>query len=286
MFNTPIGIVFAGTPTFAVPALRALIADPAFHVKLVISQPDKPVGRKQEILPTPVKAAALEAGIEVLQPRDINKEYPEIDHDFLVAVAYGQILKQHILDAPNIAPINVHASLLPRWRGASPMQSSILHGDNKTGVTLQRMVKELDAGPVLAQKVFPLHGTETIAMLHDSLADIGATLLVETLKHPLSETEQSVADITVCHKLTKDMGHVDPKNMTAEEIDRRVRALVPWPGVRCSVYGEEVKLVETSLTETKNSIELPCKDSVLYIATLQPPSKKPMSGKAWKHGRQ
>lgn len=285
MPNAPFSIIFAGTPAFAVPSLRALADDPLFDVKLVISQPDKPVGRKQEVLPTPVKAAALEAGINVLQPEDINTEYPDIDHDFLVVVAYGQILKQNILDAPRIAPVNLHASLLPRWRGASPMQSSILHGDTETGVTVQRMVQALDAGPILGKQALPLHGEETIAELHDTLADMGATLLRDTLKNPLQETEQDETQVTHCHKLTKDMGVINPETMTAADVHRHVRALVPWPGVRCSVHGEEVKLIQTSLTEVEESIPLSCNDADLHIVLLQPPGKKPMTAKAWERGK-
>lgn len=287
MSPSKMSIVFAGTPDFAVPSLKALIADDAFDVKLVISQPDKPVGRSQEVLPTPVKKAALDAGIPVEQPENINtfQHFNISTFQFLVTVAYGQILKQPILDLPEVAPVNLHASLLPHWRGASPMQSAILNGDRQTGVTIQRMVKELDAGPILAQESLALHGTETITQLHDSLAAMGARLLVETVKKPLTETPQDETKATFCRKLTKDMGTFDPKRMTAQEIDRHVRALVPWPGVRTKLHNEDVKLIEVSLEEKEGSVPLQCKDSVLHLVTVQPAGKKPMSADAWERGR-
>jgi methionyl-tRNA formyltransferase len=285
MSNSPISIIFAGTPDFAVPSLEALIADEDIEVKLVISQPDKPVGRKQDVLPTPVKQAALKAGIPINQPDDINKmALNDIECDFLVVVAYGQILKQDILDVPKIAPVNLHASLLPHWRGASPMQSAMLAGDTQTGVTIQRMVKALDAGPVLAQAIVPLEQDTTIAQLHDQLSTAGAALLIETLHAPLTETPQNESEMTVCHKLNRSMGNVDANTMTAEEINRHVRALVPWPGVRMRIKNQEIKLLQTSLTATDESIPVQCKDVELHILQLQPPGKKPMTGLAWQRG--
>lgn len=281
----PISVIFAGTPEFAVPTLKALINDPDIRVKMVITQPDMPVGRKQEVLPTPVKVAAQEAGIEVLQPEDINTSYPTIDHDFLVVVAYGQLVKQHVLDAPKVAALNVHASLLPHLRGASPMQHTILHGDMTTGITVQRMVRKLDAGPILGQVIHTVDPRETIQTLHDTLSTLGTDLLLSILRNPPQEIEQDETNVTMCHKLSRETGFVDPSTMDAPTIDRAVRALVPWPGVRCAVSNEEVKLIETSLVPTNKSIELPCKNSVLHIVSLQPPGKKPMSGIDFMRGR-
>lgn len=279
-------IIFAGTPDFAVPSLRALIDDPEFEVKLVITQPDKPVGRKQQLTPPPVKVAAIDAGIPVEQPENINNyQFPVSNFQFLVVVAYGQLLKQPILDLSEIAPINVHASLLPRWRGASPIQSALLAGDQETGVTIQRMVLELDAGPMLATESTPIEARETIETLHDRLAQIGADLLVTTLKKPLTETQQDDANMTHCTKLTRAMGNVDTKTMTAEEIDRHVRALVPWPGVRAVIEGQEVKLIETQLVETDSALAVDCKESTLFVLQLQPLGKAPMNALDWKRGR-
>lgn len=281
-----IDIIFAGTPDFAVPALKALINNPHINVKAVISQPDKPVGRKREVRATPVKAAAHAAEIEVLQPQNINTEYPKIAHDYLVVVAYGQIVKQPILDAPRKAALNLHASLLPHWRGASPMQHTLLHGDDETGITVQRMVKALDAGPILSQCSYTVKPRETIQTLHDTLSIMGAKLLEETIVCPPEEYPQDESNVTVCHKFTRAMGDVDPRIMTAEEIDRHVRALVPWPGVRCTVHEQTVKLLETSLEPVEHSIPLTCKNSTLHIVTLQPPGKRKMSGADFMRGRE
>lgn len=302
MSKRPFSIIVAGTPVFAVPSLRALIDDPAFDMKLVITQPDKPVGRKKIIAPSPVKTLAMEAGIPVWQPENINREWQskvechaskDDQHatdfrlstfDYLVVVAYGQILSEEILGAPRIAPVNLHASLLPRWRGASPIQSAILAGDTETGVTVQKMVRKLDAGPVLAREATPIAADETFRTLHDRLSAMGANLLVHTLKHTLVETPQAESSSTICSQLSRSGGIVDTQ-MTAEEIDRHVRALVPWPGVRMTIDGEEVKLIATSLQKKKDSIEVDCKDSVLSVVTLQPSGKNAMPAAAWMRGR-
>ena len=278
-------VIFCGTPDFAVPALKALIDHPDFIVDLVITQPDKPVGRSQTITPPPVKIAAKETSIPVIQPEDINKEFPKgTEADFIITVAYGQILDDEILKLPKIAPVNIHASLLPRWRGASPIQHTILE-DETGGVTIQKMVKKLDRGPVLAQKEIKLDERETSTTLHDKLSVIGADLLIETLKSTLKPKDQDESKAVSCKKLTRKDGKVDPKKMTAREIDRHVRALVPWPGVRCTLNGHELKLIETSLTETKGSIQLTCKDdTILHIVSLQPPGKRIMTGEQWECG--
>lgn len=285
-------VIFCGTPDFAVPALEMLINDPAFDVQCVITQPDKPVGRKQVLTAPPVKVVAQAKGIPVFQFESINKELPPLIEngtiktpDFLIVVAYGKILKQHILDLPKIAPINVHGSLLPRWRGASPVEHSILAGDTETGVTVQIMAAELDAGPVLSMKSIPIEARVTSFELREKLSKIGAELLVETLKKPLDPKPQPSEGITVCTKLTRDDAKADPKTMTAIEIDRRVRALNPWPSVMCVVEGHEMKILESSLSEIKDSIPLTCaNNTTLYLVTVQEAGKKPMKAGDWKRG--
>ena len=279
-------IIFCGTPDFAVPSLEALIADPAYSVDLVITQPDKPVGRKKVLTASPVKECAMKHNIPVFQPVKLNKEFSTIPckPDYIVVIAYGQILSQAVLDFPTIAPINIHASLLPKWRGASPIHHAILSGDTTSGVTIQRMVRELDAGPILAQTEVPLSERETTSSLHDTLSTVGASLLVDTLKKPLQETEQP-SEFTECTKLTRKDGVVDPLTMSATEIDRKVRALVPWPGVRCTIDGHDVKLLDVSLETAEHALPLDCaNNTVLSILELQPPGKKPMTGAAWARG--
>lgn len=287
-------VIFCGTPDFAVPSLEALLNDAAFEVTCVITQPDKPVGRKQVLTAPPVKVLAESKGIPVYQFESINKELPPliesgtiVKPDFLVVVAYGKILKQNILDLPTIAPINVHGSLLPRWRGASPVEHAILNGDTETGVTAQIMAAELDAGPILSMKSVSLESRVTSYELRETLSKIGAELLVDTLKKPLDPKPQPTDGITVCTKLTRDDGKADPTTMTAIEIDRRVRALNPWPSVMCMVEGREVKILESSLDALKNSIPLPCaQNTTLHLVTIQEAGKKPMNAADWKRGIQ
>ena len=279
---SPLRIHFLGTSAFAVPSLRALAEDDSFAVECVWTQPDRPVGRKQELTAPPIKGAAEALGLRVEQPEKIKDAYPEdAKPDFLVVVSYGQILTQAILDAPSIAPVNVHASLLPRWRGASPIQHAIPGGDSETGVTIQRMVKELDAGPILSQEKTSIAPRETAVTLHDRLAKMGAELLLKTLRSPLTETKQDEDKVTLCKKLSRETGIAD-LSMTAEEIDRRVRALTPWPAVTIEIGSQSVKLLETSLDAVQSSAPLSAaKGTVLHLVRVQVPGGKPITGAEW-----
>ena len=284
-------IIFAGTPAFAVPSLELLAADSAFVIDLVITQPDEPVGRKQIVTPPPVKLAAEHLNLPIWQPKNINKEFGQRPAanvprpDLLIVVAYGQILSLDVLAWPSVAPINVHASLLPRWRGASPIQHAILSGDTETGVTVQRMVQELDAGPIFGSASTSVAPRETFASLHDRLATMGATLLVQTVKQLPEPNAQSTSGITVCRKLTRADGQVEPEKMTAAEIDRTVRSLVPWPGVRMKIGDEEVKILETAVAAAPEAMPISCKEkSTLYVLRMQSTGGKPMSGVEWMRG--
>lgn len=282
-----VSVVFLGSSAFAVPALKAIAADPSFTVLLVITQPDRPVGRKQTLTPPPVKTAALELHLPVLQPESLNKEFALAKAacarpDVLVVVSYGQILSQEVLDWPSVAPVNVHASLLPELRGASPIQHAILQGKAETGVTVQRMVKELDAGPVLSRRVTHIGPRDTFVTLHDRLAELGAALVTDTLKHPHSPVEQNHAEATFCGKLEKKDGEADPKTMTAAAIDRMIRALTPWPGVTW----DGNKLLEASTDPSDDALRIPCSGNTdLFVTRIQPAGGKPMSGAAFARGR-
>ncbi len=288
----PYSIIFCGTPDFALPSLQALIDDDAFDVTAVITQPDKPVGRKQILTAPPVKTLAQDRAIPVHQPENINSYLPAkiasgeiMKPDFLVVVAYGKILKQVVLDIPKIAPINVHGSLLPRWRGASPVEHAILAGDETTGITVQVMSAGLDEGPTLSMKEIPIESRETSYELREKLSKIGAELLVQTLKKPLKPIAQSSDGITICKKLSREDSLVDPKKMTAVEIDRRVRALNPWPSVLCKVEGHDLKIIESSLTEASTGIPLLCaNNSTLYLIKVQEAGKKMMEAADWMRG--
>src|SRR3989344_3996482 len=232
-------VVFFGTPEFAVPSLDALVKDPAFDVRLVVTQPDKPIGRKKTITPPPVKVAAERHGIPVLQPETVKLEAErlKLKADDFVVVAYGQVFSQELLDIPRITSVNVHASLLPRWRGASPITHAILAGDKKTGVTVQQMVRELDSGPILGQRQISITERSTFIDLHDNLMVMGADLLVNVLKHSLRPVSQDPQAVTLCTKLSRSDGLVDLECLSAEDVDIKVRALNPWPGVTGHVHG-------------------------------------------------
>lgn len=289
---TKYSVIFCGTPDFALPSLRALVSHPLFDVQLVITQPDKPVGRKQIVAPSPIKNLAIDLHIPVLQPENINEElpaylmlHPDDQPDFLVVVAYGKILSQAVLDIPRIAPINVHGSILPRWRGASPVEHAILTGDTETGVSVQIMAADLDAGPILGTASMPLHPSDTSAHLRDVLSQLGADLLVHTLSIPLKPIPQSSEGVTFCRKLTKEDGIVDRHTMTAVDIDRHVRALNPWPGVVCDIDGHSVKILESSLEQTPHAIPVGCaEESTLFVMRVQPAGRKPMTAEEWRRG--
>ena len=218
------------------PSLQALHA--AGHdIQLVITQPDRPAGRGLKLTASPVKRTALELGLDVFQPEKIREpaaieRLRMVAPEHMVVVAYGQILPKTVLDIPRLGAINVHASLLPRWRGAAPVAHAILAGDHETGVTIMKMDEQLDHGPILARQATPIAEHEDAVHLTARLAAMGAELLVHALAH-FGELRAEVQDDTLATfapKLTREIGQVDP-SMDPYEIDRRVRALQPWPGV-------------------------------------------------------
>lgn len=232
-------IIFMGTPDFAVPVLKALIQH--HDVIGVITQPDRPVGRKQILQAPPIKEIALEAKIPIFQPEKIRhpqtiealKDWQPAVPDLYIVAAFGQILPQTVLDIPRYGSINVHASLLPRWRGAAPIQAAIRAGDTQSGITIMMMDAGLDTGPILSQRAIPIAPDETGQSLHDKLAQLGAELLIETLPlylngsvKPQPQTEEGV---TYAPQITKEEGLIDWQQ-SAVVIDRLVRAFTPWPG--------------------------------------------------------
>ncbi|MBN2306353.1 MAG: methionyl-tRNA formyltransferase [Anaerolineae bacterium] len=246
-------IVFMGTPDFAVPTLHALLDAPDMDIVGIVTQPDRPAGRGQQVHQSPVKQVADAAGLPTIQPANLRKAPDAADHlrawkpDFLVVVAFGQILRQDVLDIPHIAPVNVHASLLPRWRGAAPIQAAIRAGDIYTGITTMIMDAGMDTGPILLQDSIPIAPDETGQSLHDKLAPLGANLLVHTLRWlaagsiaPHAQPERA-ALITYAPQLTKADGQID-WNQSAIEIDRHVRAFTPWPGTYTHWAGKRVKI--------------------------------------------
>ncbi|MCM2322234.1 MAG: methionyl-tRNA formyltransferase [Oligoflexia bacterium] len=229
-------VVFMGTPEFAVPPLEAVASK--HQVVGVYTQADKPVGRGLELRPTPVKAKALELGLPVFQPEKLTDEgelekLERLRPDVLVVVAYGKILRNPFLALPRLGCVNIHSSLLPRWRGAAPIQWAILAGDAESGVTAMRIVEKLDAGDILMQARTPVSEDDTAGSLHDRLARMGAELILPTLEGlesgSLRGVAQDEAQVTYASKLTKEMEWLDPKE-PARALALRVRGLSPWPG--------------------------------------------------------
>jgi methionyl-tRNA formyltransferase len=229
-------VVFMGTPEFAVPALEAVHS--RCDVVGVYTQPDRPVGRGLDLRASPVKAKAAALGLEVHQPEKLTLagEFEKLQAqrpDVIVVVAYGQILRRNVLELPRLGCINIHSSLLPRWRGAAPIQWAILGGDSESGISTMHLVEKLDAGDVLLQARTPISATDTAGALHDRLMKMGAELILPTLDGladgSLKGKPQDESRVTYASKLSKEMEALAPSE-TAEALDRRVRALNPWPG--------------------------------------------------------
>lgn len=253
-------IIFLGTPAFAVPSLRRLAQD-GYEISAVITQPDRPAGRGRAPRPPAVKTAALELGLPVWQPgtlRDpeVVSRLRQLAPDVIVAVAYGQILRQEVLDIPPHGVLNVHPSLLPRWRGASPIAAAILAGDERTGVTIILMDAGMDTGPILAQHEVPIDPTDTTGSLTDVLAEAGASLLKETLPRWLAgqiePVPQDDAKATKCPLLRKEDGALDWR-LAAEDLWRCVRAYNPWPGAFTYANGEMLHIWQAWPLESERS---------------------------------
>lgn len=242
-------IAFMGSPDFSVPALRALHAA-GHEIVCVYSQPPKPTGRGQRETPCPVHRAALDLGLPVRTPARVRKDVAEhaafaaLDLDVAVVAAYGLILPKPMLDAPRRGCLNIHASLLPRWRGAGPIQAAILAGDTETGITIMRMEEGLDTGPMLLRESVPIGPRMTTAELHDALAAIGGPLVLRALAEDPAPVPQPEDGVTYAPKLAKEDGRIDWWQ-DAAALDRRIRAMNPWPGCFFK-SGEEVVRVHAA----------------------------------------
>jgi methionyl-tRNA formyltransferase len=259
--NMTHAIVFMGTPDFAVEALKALTHNPLYRVACVYTQPPRPAGRGHQLTPSPVHTYALSQGIEVRTPLSLKTEeeqekFKALKADLAIVAAYGLILPLPILEAPRLGCLNIHASLLPRWRGAAPIQRAIEAGDRKTGITLMQMDVGLDTGAMLAAKETPITSETTGKTLHDTLAGLGATLLIETLPaymagqiHPIP---QPLEGITYAHKVDKQEGLLD-WTFDAETLFRKMRALTPFPGVWFFFDGMRIKIHDASIISSSFS---------------------------------
>ena len=254
--HAPLRVVFFGTPEFAVPALRALIESRHLVVGLV-SQPDRPRGRGRKLGPGPTKIVATEHNIPVLQPERMRDEgflaeLRQLDADLGVVAAYGRILTDAILTVPRLGMINVHASLLPRWRGAAPVHRAVLAGDVETGVTIMRVVRELDAGPMVAVGRRPISPDETSAEIEQVLATIGAALAIEVVEQlsqgPVHDEPQPDAGVTYAERLTKADSPIFWWR-SAHEVHNQVRGLQPWPLASTTIGGHRLLLVRTTIAD-------------------------------------
>ena len=303
----PLRVVFFGTPEFAVPTLRRLIDSPE-QVVAVVSQPDRPRGRGHHVAATPTKAVALERGVPVLQPDRLRDDrflqtMAGLAPDLGVVAAYGKLMPESLLQIPRLGMINVHASLLPRWRGAAPVHRAVIAGDRETGVTIMRVVKELDAGGMFAKVTRTIDPDETSVDVERALAGLGADLLVRVARDMATgratEEAQDPAAVTYASKITKEEGAID-WSLPAERIHNLVRGLQPWPLVSARMAGGRVLIHKTmrvaALTPDppgtivraeSDRLEIAAGDGhVLRVLILQPEGRRAMTARDFLAGRQ
>jgi methionyl-tRNA formyltransferase len=280
-------VVFMGTPDFSGPTLNAL--HEVHDIVAVYCQPPRPAGRGKADRPTPVHARAVELGLPVRHPvslrsEDAAKDFADLDADVAVVVAYGLILPQAILDAPRLGCLNIHASLLPRWRGAAPIHRAILSGDAETGICIMQMEAGLDTGPVLLRESTPIGVEETTSELHDRLAVMGARMIVQVLSQPLPKpTPQAALGVTYAAKIDKAEARID-WTRPAVEVDRQIRGLSPFPGAWCEVDGERVKMLRSRLAngdgapgQVLHGLTIACGTGAIEVTLAQREGKKPMA---------
>jgi methionyl-tRNA formyltransferase len=298
-------VVFLGTPEFAVPALQKLLEN-SYNVCGVFTQPDRPSGRGQKLQASPVKVLAQAQGIPVFQPERIRQDdnrgiFESLQPDFIVVVAYGQILPGWLLDSARIAPINIHASLLPRYRGAAPIAWAIMNGETETGVTTMIMREKLDSGPVLLQQKVPIADRITAGELSKELSEMGANLLIQTLdawrREELRPAEQEESLVTWAPRLTKAIAHISWE-MRARELHNLIRGLNPWPVAYTEFRGERLHVWRSSLCErsaqsttgaflglSDDGILVQCGDgAILNLLEMQLPGKARITGRQFVNG--
>lgn len=304
--SRPLRIAFAGTPEFAMPAFRAVL-DSGHELVAVFTQPDRPAGRGRRLTPPPVKQAAVEAGVPVRQPEnlavtDLETAAGPAGLDLLIVVAFGQILPPAVLDYPRQGAINVHGSLLPRWRGAAPIARALLAGDDESGVSVIRMVPAMDAGPVLLEQRCTIADDETAATLHDRLAVLGAEALAKVLQDPsaylAAARDQDPARVTYAAKLTRAEGRID-WSLAATSLARMVRALQPWPWAWTPLEDGPLRIQAarvlpertsdqppgTVLAAGRDGVDVATGDGVLRLLRVQPAGRRAMSAADFANAR-
>ncbi|MCF6776300.1 methionyl-tRNA formyltransferase [Thiotrichales bacterium 19X7-9] len=297
--NKKLSVVFAGTPDIAATVLTDLIQSNSVNIIAAYTQPDRAAGRGKKLKESPVKTIAKTHNIAIFQPSSFKKEPQAIEQlkllnpDLMIVIAYGLILPQTVLDIPKYGCINIHVSLLPKWRGAAPIQRAIEFGDKETGVSIMQMDQNLDTGDILNTVNCEISKDDTAQSLHDKLAKLSITPLIKTIDqiqhNSLSPSKQDNTKATYAEKITKSEGKIN-WNQSAVEIERKIRAFTPWPGTYTLINGENVKLFDANLVEqthkykpgtvinlSKKDIQIATGNGILAITKLQFPGKKPMS---------
>lgn len=291
-------VIFMGTPEFSVPVLDAIV-DAGHDIVAVYCQPPRPAGRGKKERPSPVQARAESLGLPVFHPRTLRTPQAQaafLAHaaDVAVVVAYGLILPQPVLDAPEHGCLNIHASLLPRWRGAAPIHRAIMAGDTETGICIMQMDAGLDTGAVLLRDVMPIAPEDTTAVLHDRLSSMGAGLIVQALDqlHNLSPDSQPDTGVTYANKIDKAEAHVD-WTRSAKEVDRLIRGLSPFPGAWTLIDGERVKLLASRVAAGEgkagqvldDALTVACGDGAVSLLRLQRAGKAAQDAETFLRGR-
>ena len=290
-------IIFMGTPDFSVGALKALI-DAGHDIAAVYSQPPRRAGRGKKAQPSPVHKFADDHGLEVRHPLNFkNSEdidaFRALNADVAVVVAYGLLLPEDILKAPKQGCLNIHASLLPRWRGAAPIHRAIMSGDHETGVGIMQMEKGLDTGPVLLEKRIPIADDDTTDILHEKLSTLGAAAIVEALEnlHELRPTEQSKDGVTYAKKIEKSEARIDWNN-SAYDVKNHIHGLSPFPGAWCEVNGERLKILSAEIVDKSGApgtvigepLTIACSNDAISVTKAQRAGKGPMNVDALLNG--
>lgn len=297
-------IVFFGTPEIAAPVLETLTQISNIEILSVVTQPDKPVGRKGKITPPPIKTVAEKHNLKILQPhtkKELQTALKDIKADFFIVIAYGMILPKEVLKIPKYGAINIHYSLLPKYRGASPIQESLLNGDTETGISIIKMDEELDHGPIILMKRMKIEDNDNLQTLSKKLSVISSQILplalediIESTLHPI---EQNHSQATFCKKTKKSDGKIN-WNTPAKDIKNMIRAYTPWPSVFTEIKGKKIKILEADIEKSaptavpgkfvieNKTLKISTKKGYLIPKVLQPEGKKEMDIKTFLNGYQ
>jgi methionyl-tRNA formyltransferase len=288
-------IVFMGTPDFAVPVMEAVL-EAGHDIALVVTQPDRPKGRKKTLTPPPVKTAAERLDLPVFQPEKIKEDYQpvlEAAPDLIVTAAFGQLLPKKVLDIPELGAVNVHASLLPKYRGGAPIHYAVMNGEKETGITIMYMAEKLDAGDMLLKRSIPINPDDTTGTMHDKLSLLGAEMIKEILpmlvKGEVEPEPQNSSEATFAPNITKEKEFINWE-APAEEVSSQIRGLNPWPAAYTTFFGKRLKVWEAEPVEgsvndlpgtvtavTDKAVHVACgSGTVLALKKVQPSGKKPM----------